>query len=288
MPTDMLLTRSNGNQATLTQPPTDGDLQKEVKNHAAEHDGLAVMALRLAESRGLEVFCDQLRNPCVRLPDDLNDPIWPLYHQRVKAWFADHLQAEAGVFVTDKDLLPVLRVLEGRAWKAPRRPPSADPTWQQIERDPVALALIAYANQYGEYEGLTRELFQRLHRPDIQARLQLAGLSHKFPINTQVLSRRINFKPLQHTLSVIGLDVSVEHKDDGSHCTLRMRRPAFVPEPDAIFVIPSASVSGGKERRPNKLGQPDGADATGTTGSVNEEKLAEILGEIKSIREGQP
>jgi hypothetical protein len=36
------------------------------------------------------------------------------------------------------------------------------------------------------------------------------------------------------------------------------------------------------------LGQPDAADATGTTGSVNEEKLAEILGEIKSIREGQP
>jgi hypothetical protein len=272
------------NAVGLAHPIENERVRQEILDEDDEdQEDLAAVALRLAVTRGVQVFCDELRNPCISLPDDNVQPVWPLYHQRVRAWFADLIQEEKQAFVTDRELLPALRVLEGRAWKVPRRPPAPDPTWQLIERDPVALALITFANQNGEYEGPTRDLFNRLHRPDIQDRLQIAALANKFPANTQVFSRRLN--SVTHVLAAIGIDISLHHKEDGSYCVLRMRQPLFTREPDGLCVIPSASFSNAKTRPANTLTPADGTDAKP---AINEENLNLVLGEIKAIRETQP
>lgn len=246
--------------------------------HTEESD--AAIAIRLADEQQVEVFCDELRSPCIRLPDDPVEPIWPLHHQRVKSWIAELVHGKTGQFITEKDIAAVLRVLEGRAWKAPRRAPTTDPTWQRIERDPVALALMIYANTHGEFEGMTRSLFGKLFDPAIQDRLRMASLTNKFPINTQVFSRRLG--DVKAVLHQIGLDINVERKEAGSYCTLKIRQPDFLREPDGIRVIPTAKSSGTK---PGTQATWQPADATD---AVHNDNIETVLAELRTIREEQP
>lgn len=240
----------------------------------------AAIAIRLADERQVEVFCDELRSPCIRLPDDPVEPIWPLHHQRVKSWIAELVYGKTRRFIAEKDIAAVLRVLEGRAWKAPRRAPTTDPTWQRIERDAVALALMIYANTHGEFEGLTRNLFGKLFEPIIQDRLRMASLAHKFPINTQVFSRRLG--DAKAVLHQIGLDINVERKEAGSYCTFKIRQPDFLREPDGIRVIPTGNASGTKSASQGTWARADATEATPN------ENLETVLAELRTIREEQP
>ncbi|MFN4260895.1 MAG: hypothetical protein ACK4RK_16490 [Gemmataceae bacterium] len=240
----------------------------------------AAIAIRLADERQVEVFCDELRSPCIRLPDDPVEPIWPLHHQRVRSWIAELVHGKTRRFIAEKDIAAVLRVLEGRAWKAPRRAPTTDPTWQRIERDPVALALMIYANTHGEFEGMTRDLFGKLFEPTIQDRLRMASLAHKFPLNTQVFSRRLG--DAKAVLHQIGLDINVERKEAGSYCTLKIRQPDFLREPDGIRVIPTAKASGTSTGMQATWLPADGTDAP------PKENIEAVLAELRTIREELP
>lgn len=246
--------------------------------HNDESD--AVIAIRLAEEQQVEVFCDELRSPCIRLPDDTAEPIWPLHHQRVKSWIAELVQRKTGRFIAEKDIAAVLRVLEGRAWKALRRAPTTDPTWQRIERDPVALALMIYANTHGEFEGMTRILFAKLFEPTIQERLRMASLANKFPINTQVFSRRLS--DAKAVLHLIGLDINIERKEAGSYCTIKIRQADYIREPDGIRVIPTAKASGTSLGSQATWPLADAPDAS------PKENVETILAELRTIREEQP
>jgi hypothetical protein len=266
-----------GHQGQPTNPErVEGPGDQTTRNEESD----AAIAIRLTEERQAEVFCDELRSPCIRLPDDAVEPVWPLHHQRVKSWIAELVHGKTGRFIAEKDIAAVLRVLEGRAWKAPRRTPTTDPTWQRIERDPVALALMIYANTYGEFEGMTRELFKKLFDPSIQERLRMASLAHKFPINTQVFSRRIN--EAKAVLHAVGLDINVGHADAGSRCTLKVRLPVFIREPDGIRVIPSGKASGTSSSPQTTWPPADGTDA------APEDNMETILAELRTIREEQP
>ena len=240
----------------------------------------AAIAIRLADEQQVEVFCDELRSPCILLPDDPVEPIWPLHHQRVKTWIAELVHGKTYRFIGKEDIADVLRVLEGRAWKAPRRAPSTDPTWQRIERDPVALALMIYANIHGEFEGMTRELFKKLFEPSIQERLRMVSLAHKFPINTQVFSRRVN--EVKAVLHAVGLDINVGHAEAGSRCTLKIRHGVFIREPDGIRVIPSGKASGTSSGSQATWPPADGTDATPKS------EVQTILAKLRTIREEQP
>lgn len=273
----LLELNGQGNQGQPTNPErAKGPGDQTTRNEESD----AAIAIRLTEERQAEVFCDELRSPCIRLPDDAVEPVWPLYHQRVKSWIAELVQSKTGRFIAEKDIAAVLRVLEGRAWKAPRRTPSTDPTWQRIERDPVALALMIYANTHGEFEGMTRDLFGKLFEPTIQERLRLASLAHKFPINTQVFSRRIN--EAKAVLHAVGLNINVRHADAGSRCTLKVRHPVFIREPDGIRVIPPGKASGTSSGPQATWPPADGTDAT------PKDNLETILAELRTIREEQP
>jgi hypothetical protein len=278
MPQAELLLELHGQNHQGHLPNLEAEEQGERAAPVAESD--AAVAVRLAEERQVEVFCDELRSPCIRLPDDTVEPVWPLHHQRVKSWIAELVQHESGRFIVEKDIAAVLRVLEGRAWKAPRRAPTTDPTWQRIERDPVALALMVYANAHGPFEGMTRDLFRKLFDPSIQERLRMASLAHKFPINTQVFSRRLG--DAKAALHMIGLDIDLERKEAGSYCTLKIRQPLFLREPDGICVIPSGKASG-TNPGPHPTWPPaDGTDAT------QAENTEAVLAAIRTIREEQP
>ncbi len=279
MPQPEPLLELNGqrHQGQPTDPErVDGPGDQTTRNEESD----AAIAIRLTEERQAEVFCDELRSPCIRLPDDAIEPVWPLHHQRVKSWIAELVHGKTGRFIAEKDIADVLRVLEGRAWKGPRRAPSTDPTWQRIERDPVALALMIYANAHGEFEGMTRDLFGKLFDPTVQDRLRMASLTNKFPINTQVFSRRLG--DAKAVLHLIGLDINVERKEAGSYCTLKIRQAVFIREPDGVRVIPTAKASGTSSGPQATWPQADGTDAT------PKENTETILAELRTIREEQP
>lgn len=257
----------------------------------AEADEVSIpeCALKVAADRRIQVFRDELGNPCISFPDDTTEPAWPLYDQRVYAWFAEEIHRIApAVFAKDRDILPALRILEGRAWKLPPRPPSANPTWRFLEGDAVSVAMIAYANQKGGFQGRTRTLFDELGKYEIQTRLERARLASKFPANTQALSRQLQWKRRNQALAYVGLDVSIEHKEDGSHCWLQLRRTLFVRETDSICVSGSGPVRSNNEDKAlvaNLLGVADATDATPQEAFLTNESAAGVLSLIRSMRE---
>ena len=64
-------------------------------------------------------------------------------------------------------------------------------------------------------------------------------------------------------------------------------RPLFVPEPDGIHVIPSAGVSSKNTGEGKGFRTPDATDGIPRPPSINEPDYTAVLGQIRTIREGQ-
>lgn len=260
----------------------EGNSEQSPVGPPAQIEADCVLAIGLCKKANLEPFCDELRTPSVVIPDDPIERVWTIQSDRVKSWIAEKFFANTDRMIADRDINQVLRVLEGRAWKTPRRVPKDEATWDVIERNPVALSLIIYANQYGDFDGLTRQLYKSVSHPIIQNKLM--ALANKFPVNTQVFSRRL--KDVIPLLKTIGLEIALRHEEIGSHCTMKMVRPTFTQEPDAIPVIPSDTL-GGKNPAQAGIGyRDDGTDAITRRRNNTEPNIPDLIGQIQAIREG--
>lgn len=262
------------------------DAEADEPSEEAPIEGSTIV-LEIADQANLSVFCDDLGNPCVVIPTLEGDQVWPLRHDRIKAWIAERFHRQTGVFVTDKDLNQSFRVLEGRAWNSEKRSPTVDAVWRNIERDPVAIALIDFANQQGEFSGRTRDLFRELNSTRIVARLQNAGLISKFPVNTQAFSRGVS--RVRDALKTLGLYVDLEHKQDGSHCKLVLAgaTQSFARETEGHCVIASANTA--SVSRPKQVGEQSDDETYATDATLAEfrddEGDPQALETIKQIRE---
>jgi hypothetical protein len=244
---------------------------------------LATLVLQLVERLAMDLRCDAMNNPYITLPGGTPRKVLPLLAREVECWFADTIYTDTARFLSHADFKQAIRVLEGRARKASRHLPALSPSWHFVERDPIALALILYANQYGTFEGKTRDLFQKLLSREIQARLRMARVTKSFPTCTQVFSRRVN--AISGVLHEIGLDVHIEHRERGSYCTLWIRDAVFVREPDAVTSDASGIRLSLNSMSANGLDAADATDARSFESSTAMEEECEALKKIAAYRE---
>ena len=146
--------------------------------------------------------------------------------------------------------------------------------WSVIDRDHLARAIVAYVDIHGDFVGLTRDFGRKLVA--LVKRHPTVASVAKLPTVTQVLSR--NIKRLRRSLQAVGVDATVEHKENGSHCTVRML-PTFIREAGTAIVSTSADSSA------TSLDGQTTSDAADGTDAISLEDRENALAEIKRIGE---
>lgn len=118
------------------------------------------------------------------------------------------------------------------------------------------LAVLYHVNKNGSFAGRTVDLVKALHEVKKSGQISEA---ESIPVFTNIFSRRL--RRLVHVLRGYGVAVTMEHKEEGSHCTLEQLE-SFKREhlADDIQAKASGSSSDVTTRQGKDLPPPDASD----------------------------
>lgn len=263
--------RDDGILTDATQSPVPSKQETEL-------DKAISWAVDTLKAATVTVFSDALGELHVHMPNDHQHKIHRFNSPRLGAWLAAQYFKEKRTALPDQVVGYIKKILEDEAWHAPSLLPIEPRTWELLERSPVGMAVIAHLNTNGNYSGRTVE-FYKLVKPPVQQ----GFTANKFPVNTQVFSRRL--KDLIPLFKVIGIEIVVMHKEDGGHCSIEIKDTnLFYPEPDGNLVSPSGTPSGSKARETKTLRKPDEPDAILGPQELPAEQHRQLLAAINSVK----
>lgn len=208
----------------------------------------------------IEFFLNTDLEPTVFIPTDGYQKEWPVNSER----FQDHVvsvfyEISEGEMLrpSERDFLMVQIRLE--CHKGGRQLTASEA--EKTDKDVIVQAILALMNQSSEFSGQTAVLVNRLLKIQTECKISSAG---EIPIFTNIFSRKLN--RLIPVLRGYGIEVVMEHKDSGSHCTLK-RLESFQKEPsveDAVYdgstSQSSAQPSGVKPCTGSQIQTSDGTD----------------------------
>ena len=193
---------------------------------------------------GIESFMDSELTPTVKIPDDGFQKEWPVDSERVQdllvsIWY----ELSGGAILKSTELGFLLSLLREECRKGGRRLTETETT--AIDKDPIVQAILALMNLQAEYSSPTVVLLHRLQQ------LQKEGATGWFegiPAFTNIFVRRLN--RLITALRGYGVEVAVEHRETGSHCSIK-RLASFQKEPKYEEALADGSTN-------HPSGQPSG------------------------------
>ncbi len=204
---------------------------------------------------GAEFFVNAKHEPVVRLPKTPFQQYWPADHDRIVAHVSSvyHDLSEGG-YIKSAELSSLLALLKEECYTGGRCLTELESP--EVERDPIVQAVLCYMNTTGEFDGMTATLLEKLREKDIFCNVR--GIED-FPVLTNIFSRRLN--RLMPALRGLGIEVRVEHKEDGSHCKMT-RLKTFTKEADALTRQSSANPSVANPKKGKDFKPTDGSDGT--------------------------
>jgi len=204
---------------------------------------------------GVQFFVNTKNEPVVFLPDTPFQQYWPGDHDRVESYLAAvYYDLSGGGYIKPAELVAVIALLKDACYKGGRRLTELESP--EVEREPIIQALLCFMNGVESFDGMTATLLGKLNEPDVRRKIR--GIED-FPILTNIFSRRLN--RLTPAIRGFGIEVSIWHEEDGSHCKLK-RLPNFVKEADALTRQASGSPSGATRKQGRDFTTADDADGT--------------------------
>ncbi|MFN4259534.1 MAG: hypothetical protein ACK4RK_09560 [Gemmataceae bacterium] len=204
---------------------------------------------------GVHFLVNTKNEPVVFLPDTPFQQYWPAGHDRVESYLAAiYHDLSHGGYLKSAEQAAVVALLKDACYKGGRRFTELESP--EAEKEPIIQALLYFVNNVESFDGMTATLLSKLNEPDIMRKVR--GIED-FPILTNIFSRRLN--RLTPVLRGLGIEVSIWHEEDGSHCTLK-RLPNFVKETDALTRQSSANPSVANPKKGNDFKPADGTDGT--------------------------
>ncbi len=170
----------------------------------------------------VEFFLNTQLEPTVLIPNDAFQTEWPVDSQRFQDLLVSmFFEIAKGILKsTDRDFLMVQIREECR--KGGRRLTESEAT--ETDEDVIVQAILALMNRESEFSNQTVILVKNLQEIQKEGRL---SSSEGIPIFTNIFSRKLT--RLIPVLRGYGVEVVMEHKGNGSHCTLK-RMEAFQKE----------------------------------------------------------
>lgn len=204
---------------------------------------------------GVQFFVNTKNEPVVFLPDTPFQQYWPAGHDRVESYLAAvYHDLSNGGYLKSAEQAAVVALLKDACYKGGRRFTELESP--EAEKEPIIQALLHFLNNVESFDGMTATLLSKLNEPDIMRKVR--GIED-FPILTNIFSRRLN--RLTPVLRGLGIEVSIWHEEDGSHCKLK-RLPNFAKEADALTRQSSANASVANTKKGKDFKPTDGSDGT--------------------------
>lgn len=208
----------------------------------------------------LEFFLNTQLEPTVLIPNDGFQTEWPVDSQRFRDLLTSmHYEISQGEILKTVDREFLTAQIREECRKGGRR--LTEPEAAETEQDVIVQAILSLMNRESRFSVQTAQLVKTLKK--IQ---RDGGLSstEEIPIFTNIFSRKLS--RLIPVLRGYGIEVTLEHKESGSHCLLT-RTESFQKEPMPEEVFPddftkqsSDASSGGTPGRGKDLPLSDGAD----------------------------
>ena len=168
----------------------------------------------LIEAGEVDLFCDRVVVPCVRLPDD--PKTWQLRSDRVSAWLALIYERATKDVLNRSQIAAVLQVLQGEAHQHPSEESDEEQLWLRFEEEPLLQAVYDFMQEKERWEENTSRLLEELKK--VASNRQIDTFTSKWPKITRLLSARLN--RLKSLLEQAGIRVVVEHRREGSYAIL--------------------------------------------------------------------
>lgn len=198
----------------------------------------------------LELFCDIVGQPCIRLPPPRDLPAeepWKIRSERVRAWIADLIWERFRFILLDREIDRILNVLEGKAWRDQRRNVEL---CHAIEQDSLFEAILLFMEEETLFEGTMTKLLRELVKVGKRAGLDVKA--RDWPKGSPQLSSRIG--KLEHLLAAA--QIGVERNRDSYERRVILKR---MPH-DGGASPPSQGPSVDKSHHPKAQRQHDATD----------------------------
>jgi len=203
---------------------------------------------------GNEFFLNSQLRPTVKIPSDGFQKEWPIDSQRVQDLVISLYYEKTNERITtaDREYLMALIREECRHGKRSHTEDEAEET----DKDVIVQAVMCHMNKHKMFKDRTIVLLKHLQK--IQ-RSNQTSFEEFIPVFTNIFSRRL--RRLIPVLRGYGIAVTLEHRDDGSYCSLQ-RLDSFDKEPNADDVQPESSgaSSGGTTNEGENLPPADDSD----------------------------
>lgn len=176
---------------------------------------------------GCEFFLNSRLKPTVKIPDDEFQTEWATDDQRVQDLLVSLHYELTGELLKSAERDFLLTQLREECRKGGRR--FSEIEADETEKDVIVQAILCLMNRDNAFRGPMVLLQRRL------GDLQATGALHytdEIPVFTNIFSRRL--RRLIPALKGYGVSVNIEHKEDGSHCTLNCME-TFQREPTVTF-----------------------------------------------------
>lgn len=167
-------------------------------NSVAEPSKRDAMALGLILHEPLlELFCDIVGQPRIRLPPPLDHPVdepWSIRSERVRVWIAEFIWEKSNFILLDREIDRILNVLEGKAWRNRRQDVEI---CQAIDQDSLLEAILLLMERETVFEGTMTKLQRELVKVGKRAGLDVKAKN--WPKGSPQLSSRI--RTVEHLLA---------------------------------------------------------------------------------------
>ena len=203
---------------------------------------------------GCEFFLSLKLKPTVEIPDDGFQQEWPADSQRIQDLVISMFYGMTGDRITTSERDFLMALLREECRKGGRRCIEAES--QETDKDVIVQAVLYHMNKNGSFTGRTVDLVKALREAQKSGQISEA---ESIPVFTNIFSRRL--RRLVPVLKGYGVVVTMEHKEEGSHCTLK-RLDSFQREPlaDDIQATASALSSDVTVRKGKDLPPTDDSD----------------------------
>lgn len=181
----------------------------------------------------IEFFLNTHLEPTVLIPDDGFQTEWLVDSQRFQdLLIATYFEISNGGMLKSNERDFLLAQIREECREGGRR--LTEPETEETDKDVIVQAVVALMNRDERFSDQTMALVKKLK--EIQTEEKIS--TDEIPIFTNIFSKKLN--RLIPVLRGYGVEVVMEHKESGSHCTLK-RLVTFKKEPSIEEVVTEGS-----------------------------------------------
>lgn len=205
-----------------------------------------------------EFFLNSNNEPTIMVPDDGFQQDWSADSQRIKDLIQSIYFELTGNVIKSSDREFLMAQLREECRKGGRRLSQEEEA--ETDKDVIVQTMLSLFNNHEFFKGRTYDLLEKLRSIQDSGNL---GYVDDLPVFINVFSRRL--RRLIPTLKGYGIDVSIEHKEDGSHCHVKRLDSFEVETTDGSVDETSGQSSGVSSSSGKELSTADGSDGSTRT-----------------------